>query len=111
MLNGFILRLKEKAWTIWGLPDPSGSTEEKKNSYSVGNRDASVWVSKETLIVHAWESSAMAPDIFSDFHLPNCNQCAVRYDESLEEAAHAYQIPLNIWLISLNFHLRTGPLP
>ena len=110
MLNGLILRIKEKAWATWGLPDPDSAQAEKKNSDSVGNRDVSTWVSKETLIVHAWESSVVAPDIFSDFHLPNCNQCAVRYDESLEEAAHAYQIPLNIWLVALNFRLRTGPL-
>ena len=45
------------------------------------------------------------PIVFAHRHLPNCDSCAVRFDESLEEAAEAYQIPLIEWLLALNFRI------
>lgn len=62
------------------------------------------WVKKTTLIETAWLSSNMAPTVFKHFSLPHCNQCAVRFDETLEEASEAYAIPLEQWLVSLNFY-------
>ena len=62
-----------------------------------------LWVSKKTIIDHAWRASDKAPMVFATRHLPHCDTCAVRFDESIEEAAEAYQIPLVEWLMALNF--------
>ena len=75
------------------------------NPSSGGMVNDRLWVSKDTLIHHAWSSSEMAPIVFAHRHLPSCDSCAVRFDESLEEAAEAYQIPLVEWLLALNFRI------
>jgi len=63
----------------------------------------------------AWRRHPGVQAIFASHHLPACNGCAVRFDETLTEAAEAYGIPLEGWLESLNALLqisdaREGPL-
>jgi hypothetical protein len=109
MINGLFHYVTKKMWSVFAPPTEEVNSGAGENNNS-RNTPARSWVTKNTHIHQAWESSKMAPLIFSDFHLPNCDQCAVRYDESLAEAAEAYQLPLNIWMVSLNFRLRCGPL-
>jgi len=55
-----------------------------------------------------------AAAVLAAFHLPGCAGCAVRYDETLAEAAEAYGLPLAAILESLNALLGpagTGPTP
>jgi hybrid cluster-associated redox disulfide protein len=57
---------------------------------------------------HAWKHHPAAPAIFARHHLPGCDSCAVRFDETLEEAASAYDLDLDLLLEELNSLLR-GP--
>lgn len=50
----------------------------------------------------AWSAHPDVPRVFRDFGLPSCNACAVRFDETLEEAAAAYSVPLDDLLTALN---------
>jgi iron-sulfur cluster repair protein YtfE (RIC family) len=50
----------------------------------------------------AWANHPGAPTIFAKHHLPACDGCAVRHDETLAEAAAAYGIDLPTWLAQLN---------
>jgi hybrid cluster-associated redox disulfide protein len=43
-----------------------------------------------------------AKKIFQKFGLPRCNKCTVRFEETLEEAAEAYDIDLSNWISNLN---------
>lgn len=55
-----------------------------------------------------------AAAVLASFHLPGCAGCAVRFDETLAEAAEAYGLPLAAILESLNALLGppgTGPTP
>ena len=53
-------------------------------------------------IQEALARHAGASQVFRDRHLPGCHLCAVRFDETLGEAAEAYGIPLEEWLAELN---------
>ena len=53
-------------------------------------------------IDEAWNAHPGAPEVFAKYHLPSCDGCAVRFDESLKEAADAYGIDLEEFLESLN---------
>ena len=59
-------------------------------------------------IDQAWNHHPDAPDVFARHHLPACNSCAVRFDETLEEAADAYGLKIETLLKELNT-LLTGP--
>ena len=48
----------------------------------------------------------MAQSVFEEFHLNACANCSVRFDESLAEAAEAYEISLELWLMKLNTYLK-----
>ena len=50
----------------------------------------------------AWSAHPDVPRVFRDFGLPSCAACAVRFDETLEEAAAAYAAPLDDLLAALN---------
>lgn len=56
----------------------------------------------EMTIDRAWRHHQGAPAIFARFHLPACDGCAVRFDETLEEAASAYEMDLAALLDALN---------
>ena len=108
MINHFIDLIQNKMPHIDNLAYQSGEvslTVGQADSTKVGTVVDQLWVSKDTLIHDAWNSSVMAPNIFAHRHLPNCDSCAVRFDESLEEASEAYQIPLFEWLVALNFRI------
>lgn len=49
----------------------------------------------------AWRRHSGAPAVFARFHLPSCDGCAVRFDETLEEAAAAYGLNLATLLSAL----------
>ncbi|MAY82265.1 MAG: hypothetical protein CL930_15975 [Deltaproteobacteria bacterium] len=53
-------------------------------------------------IDEAWNAHPDAPTVFAQHHLPSCDGCAVRFDESIKEAAEAYGINLEEFLDSLN---------
>ena len=53
-------------------------------------------------IEQAWHAHPKAPDIFAAYHLPACDGCSVRFEETLAEAAEAYGIDLNSFLTQLN---------
>ena len=54
------------------------------------------------LINDALELHHGAASVFASYHLIRCSSCVVRFEESLEEAAQAYDIPLEEWLLKLN---------
>ena len=47
-----------------------------------------------------------AASVFKKHHLPNCSLCVIRFEESLKEAAEAYEIDLKLWLYELNLLLQ-----
>ncbi|MGB0637896.1 MAG: hypothetical protein ACPGTU_01090 [Myxococcota bacterium] len=53
-------------------------------------------------IDEAWHAHTEAPTVFARHHLPSCDGCAVRFDESLQEATQAYGIDLATFLHELN---------
>ena len=53
-------------------------------------------------IDQAWRRHPDARLVFSRFHLPRCDKCAVRFDETIEEAAAAYSIDEAALLTALN---------
>ena len=57
---------------------------------------------KTMLIKDALELHEDAASVFASHHLIRCSSCIVRFEESLEEAAQAYDIPLETWLWELN---------
>ena len=56
----------------------------------------------EMTIEAAWHHHPGAPAVFSHHHLPACDGCAVRFDETLAEATEAYGIELHGFLTQLN---------
>lgn len=50
----------------------------------------------------AWRRHPRAREVFSRHHLPACDGCAVRFDETLAEVAEAYDIDLAELLAELN---------
>lgn len=50
--------------------------------------------SAEMTVDQAWRRHPGAPAVFARHHLPACDGCAVRFDETLEEAAMAYGLDL-----------------
>ena len=53
-------------------------------------------------IEEAWTHHPQAPEVFQRFHLPACSGCAVRFEETVEEAMSAYGIDLHSFLAALN---------
>lgn len=49
-----------------------------------------------------------APAVLSAHHLPACEGCAVRFDETVHEAAAAYALNLDALLADLNSLLASG---
>jgi hypothetical protein len=49
----------------------------------------------------AWRRHPGAPAVFARFHLPSCDGCAVRFDETVEEAAAAYGLNLSTLMTAL----------
>ena len=56
----------------------------------------------------AWRRHPLARQVFARHHLPGCDQCAVRFDETVGEAAEAYGLDLEKMLVELNALL--GPV-
>ncbi len=56
----------------------------------------------EMTIEEAWKNHPKAPSVFHEFHLPACDGCAVRFEETLREAAAAYELDLDAFLAALN---------
>lgn len=57
---------------------------------------------------HAWRRHPGVRAVFTARHLPACDQCAVRHDETLQEVAAAYGFGLDALLRDLN-SLLGGP--
>lgn len=56
----------------------------------------------EMTIDEAWFAHPGAPGVFARHHLPGCDGCSVRFEETLAEAAEAYSIDLEAFLHELN---------
>ena len=54
----------------------------------------------------AWNSHPQAREVFSRYHLHACHQCAVRFDETIQEAAVVYGFSEEIFVMELNKLLR-----
>lgn len=57
----------------------------------------------------AWRRHPRAAEVFARHHLPACDGCAVRFDETLEEAAAAYGLQLSTLLSELDALLAARP--
>ena len=57
---------------------------------------------EEMTIDEAWFAHPGAPGVFAKHHLPGCDGCSVRFEETLAEAAEAYSIDLAAFLHELN---------
>jgi len=68
------------------------------------------WLTGHSTIEEAWHCHVLAPEVFKRFDLLNCQHCAVRFDESIEEAAENYDFSLELFLSSLNWLIRQGHL-
>ena len=56
-------------------------------------------------IDRAWHSHPNASEVFAGYHLHACHQCAVRFDETIQEAALAYDFSAEAMLVELNLLL------
>ena len=56
----------------------------------------------EMTIDQAWRRHPDARDVFAGVHLPSCDTCAVRFDETIAEAASAYGLDEAALLAALN---------
>lgn len=50
----------------------------------------------------AWVHHPGAPLVFERFNFPSCKDCAVRFEETIEEAVGAYGIDLAEFISALN---------
>lgn len=57
---------------------------------------------------HAWLRHPRAREVFARYHLPACDQCAVRFEETVGEAAAAYGLDREGLLSELNALLDGG---
>ena len=67
--------------------------------------DSELWsqpFSGSMTIDQAWRRHPGARAVFAAVHLPSCDTCAVRFDETIAEAAVAYGIDEEAFLASLN---------
>ncbi len=63
----------------------------------------------EAMTVHqAWLRHPRAREVFTRHHLPACDRCAVRFEETVGEAAAAYRLDLGALLTELNALLGQG---
>ena len=53
-------------------------------------------------IEEAWHNHPLAPTAFKQHGMPSCEGCAVRFEETVEEAAQAYGVDLRSFLNDLN---------
>ena len=58
--------------------------------------------SAEMTIDQAWRKHPGTRQVFAQHHLPSCDGCAVRFDETIAEAAGAYGLELDVLLEELN---------
>lgn len=58
--------------------------------------------SAEMTIDQAWRKHPQTRQVFARYHLPACDGCAVRFDETIAEAAAAYGLELSTLLEELN---------
>ena len=56
----------------------------------------------EMTVEQAWQRHPGVRAVFARHHLPACDGCAVRFDETLAEAALAYDLALPLLLRDLN---------
>lgn len=61
--------------------------------------ESDLWLSREPFsaemtVDQAWRKHAGTRAVFARHHLPGCDGCAVRFDETLAEAAAAYGLDL-----------------
>lgn len=67
--------------------------------------DAELWsrpFRADMTIDRAWRRHPGARHVFAAFHLPACDTCAVRFDETLSEAVAAYDLDGDALLDALN---------
>lgn len=75
------------------------------------HREINLWnrpFSLDFTIQEARQRHPGAAAVFTRHHLPSCDGCAVRFDETLREAAEAYGIDGDALLADLNALLRAG---
>ena len=60
----------------------------------------------ETIVAEALEMHPKARWVFAAYHLGGCNACERAPNETLQELADGYQIPLDQFLEDLNALLR-----
>ena len=53
-------------------------------------------------IDRAWHSHPKAKEVFAGYHLHACHKCSVRFDETIQEAAAAYDFSEEAMLVELN---------
>ena len=65
-----------------------------------------LWITGNSTIEQAWNSHPQAALVFAQFDLLHCNQCAVRFDESVFEASENYEFSLELFLVQINWLIR-----
>ena len=65
-----------------------------------------IWITGLSTIEQAWNSHPKAPEVFAQFDLLHCNQCAVRFDECVYEASENYRFSLELFLAQINWWIR-----
>lgn len=58
------------------------------------------------VIDRVWNIHPKAPLVFARYHLDSCDKCAVRFDETIHEAARAYGFSEEALLAEINMLLR-----
>lgn len=56
----------------------------------------------ETIVADALEMHPKARWVFAAYHLGGCNSCDRAYDETLQDLADGYGVPLDRFLSDLN---------
>ncbi len=63
-------------------------------------------VQKTDTIDKVWHCHPRAKEVFARYHLHSCNNCSVRFDETVEEAALVYDFSAEELLFAINTLLR-----
>ena len=117
-IAGYFARLKERLLSdgidlsaangvspvaVPALHEPRSSAGESENERAVLDVDTVDYrqIDSDWTIDRALRAHPQISNVFATYDLPSCDQCAVRFHETINEAAEAYEIDLHQFLTSL----------
>ncbi|MDP6933026.1 MAG: hypothetical protein QGG40_08910 [Myxococcota bacterium] len=100
LLSGARANVDSLSADITSLEHSTEATRARIDALSI-RRQNRQFRAEETIDA-IWRRHPGVGELFEEHGLPSCNHCAVRFDETLREAAEAYQVDLDRLLRKLN---------